>query len=239
MHFYLSCTITCDKRDRIFQYEGIASFASLPSKVYALRKFIQESVSPSIRNVSRASERVHAWSTAPTQPGRRHAWVTCLRTVFRSRCECERVRASERASASSALNEFSSSPRARLVRRLHTCVCTRVACCVLRVCVRCCVLLERMVSADGGLLTPNERSFAVISLLRESCFIGGISTLLSPTRIFHSTFPPELSPASISKGEMPAPRIHTFENLTTENQTTRGESMPEIYFALVSDRYRE
>lgn len=119
---------TCDKRDRIFQYEGIASFASLPSKVYALRKFIQESVSPSIRNVSRASERVHAWSTAPTQPGRRHAWVTCLRTVFRSRCECERVRASERASASSALNEFSSSPRARLVRRLHTCVCTRVAC---------------------------------------------------------------------------------------------------------------
>lgn len=56
--------------------------------------------------------------------GRRHAWVTYLRTVFRSRQECER-------DASSALNEFSSSPRAGLLRRvcascMHKCVCVCV-----------------------------------------------------------------------------------------------------------------
>jgi len=82
--------------------------------------------------------------------GRRHAWVTYLRTVFRSRQECERVRASAM-QAPPWMNSRRRLERDSCVVYVRR-VCTSACACVCD-CKR--VARQMNIHADGGLLTPN------------------------------------------------------------------------------------
>jgi len=143
-----------------------------------------------------------------------------------------RARASE-ASTSSALNESSSSPRARLVR-LHTCKMHACLCMYVRACVATCSNADprranqrirwwRTVNAERRLF---RRYFVIVRIT----FYWRDLHSITPTSIFHSTFPPELSSASISK--VKCRRQEYTISLTTENQTTREKYAGNLFARL-------
>lgn len=199
-------------------------------KVYSTKHLLhsQRPSTSEVRVCARVKRRSHAAETATR--------VSNLRGVFR---ECERVRASEQAkSKSSVLNEFSSSPRARLVRLVRVClsyVCASacVSMCTY-VCMRARMQVRRTNVSDEGLLTSNRRRlFAVISLLNKSLFIREISIRLFATRVFHSWYFALSSGVDI-KGEVPSRRGYFgLRNKLEESNTTRAQTT-EIYFARLS-----